>query len=524
VFHLGVTPAAALVNLTQVPIVALPTLAAKARRWAREGGADAGEAAAWAAASGALTRALMDVGRGFSPAVIKGFLTGRPLPSEAANLTEDERAAFAEWDKTGARDRTQAHNLAGIGDADSWLNGPTFNRVMGAVSSLFHAAEVVNRDATLLAGYRLARARGIGHESALLQAEEATWDAHFDYSNANRARFMQKDLAKVLLMFRNYAQHVLFFLGRNLFLWAKGESPEVRAEARTKFAGMVGMTTLFAGASGLPLGGAFALANVIQGIFGDDDEPWDAEVEWRRLLEEAFPRSVADVIDRGLVNKVTGLDVASRVSLADLIWREPSRDLDGAGMFQHIVEQILGPVGGMAARPFTAYDDLREGNLTRAAEAISPKFLKDMVQAGRFGAEGVLSRKGDEILPREELSGWELLWKAMGMQPDQLQDRYERNASIKLYERRIIERRRMLLTGAALAMIRQDRAALAAARAKIKQFNAANPEYPIKEASIRQSVRSRQTMRERARGGVLVNPRLGYLYEEAGGYEEAEGQ
>jgi hypothetical protein len=73
-------------------------------------------------------------------------------------------------------------------------------------------------------------------------------------------------------------------------------------------------------------------------------------------------------------------------------------------------------------------------------------------------------------------------------------------------------------------MIRQDRAALAAVRAKIKQFNAANPEYPIKEASIRQSVRSRQTMRERARGGVLINPRLGHLYEEAGGYEEAAGE
>jgi hypothetical protein len=31
-------------------------------------------------------------------------------------------------------------------------------------------------------------------------------------------------------------------------------------------------------------------------------------------------------------------------------------------------------------------------------------------------------------------------------------------------------------------------------------------------------------MRERSRGGVLVNPRLKHLYEEAGGYEEAEGE
>jgi len=50
------------------------------------------------------------------------------------------------------------------------LNGPTFNRVMGAVSSLFHAAEVVNRDATLLAAYRLGRAKGREHGTAGLQA------------------------------------------------------------------------------------------------------------------------------------------------------------------------------------------------------------------------------------------------------------------------------------------------------------------------------------------------------------------
>ena len=209
-FYLGVSPAAALVNLSQVPIVALPVLAARLRGWARAGGTTVtangnrqtvesyGPGGAWGEAGRALTTAFADVARGFKPGVLKGFVTGRPLPSEAANLTEQERAAFAEWDKTGARDRTQAHNLAGIGDADSWLNGPTFNRVMGAISSLFHLAEVANRDATLLAAYRLARSRGISHEVAILQAEEATWEAHFDYSNANRARFMQPNVAKAL--------------------------------------------------------------------------------------------------------------------------------------------------------------------------------------------------------------------------------------------------------------------------------------------------------------------------------------
>ena len=534
-FYLGVSPAAALVNLSQVPIVALPVLTARLRGWARAGGttvaADGrarttvesyGPGGAWGETSRALTTAFLDVARGFKPGVLKGFITGRPLPSEAANLSAEERAAFAEWDKTGARDRTQAHNLAGIGDADSWLNGPTFNRVMGAISSLFHLAEVANRDATLLAAYRLARSRGIGHEMAILQAEEATWEAHFDYSNANRARFMQGNVAKALLMFKNYAQHVLFFLGRNLYLWAMDQDPAVRQEARTKFAGMVGMTALFAGTAGLPIGGAFVVANLVQALFGDDDEPWDAEVEWRNMLREVFPRDVADIIDRGAVNKLTGMDFASRVSIADLIYRAPDRDLDGAGMFQHVVEQLMGPVGGIAARPFSAYDDLREGHWGRAAEALAPKFLKDLGQMGRFGYEGVLSRKGDAIMAPGELSSYELFGKGLGFTPDDLAVRYDSNRAIKLYEGRIDARRRELILAAALAIIERDPEGLRAARQKIAAYNRAVPKYPISEATIRRSVRARQQMRARAEDGIIVNPKLAYLRDEAGGFGRRE--
>lgn len=506
VFYLGVSPAAALVNLSQVPIVGLPVLAARY--------------GSWSAAAKGLTTAFVDVARGFNPAVLKGFITGRPLPSDAANLTEEERRAFAEWDKTGARDRTQAHNLAGIGDADNWLNGPTFNRVMGAVSSLFHAAEVVNRDATLLAAYRLGRAKGLEHETAVLQAEAATWEAHFDYANANRARMMQGNVAKVLLMFKNYSQHVLYFLGRNLFLSVKGESAEVKREARTKFAGMVGMTALFAGAAGLPVGGLFVMANLLQGLFGDDDEPWDAEIEFRNWLAATFPEGVSDVLDRGAVNTVTGLDFSSRVSIGDLIWRAPDRDLDGAGMFQHVVEQMLGPVGGLAARPFTMYDELREGRWVRAAEAASPKFLRDLVQSGRFAEEGVLTRKGAEILAPGELSSYELFAKALGMNPDDLAVRYQQNSAIKLYEQRITDRRRVLVAAAAMAIMAKDTQGQAAAREKIAAFNKVHPEIKISVETLKRSVRAREMMRERAKGGIAINPKLDYLREQAGGFGE----
>jgi N12 class adenine-specific DNA methylase len=503
-WYLGITPGAALVNLTQTPIVALPVLASRF---------------GWQGSATQLGTAFVDVARGFNGRVVKGFLTGRPVPGEAAGLSAEERAAFAEWDLSGVRDRTRAHNLAGIGDTDAFWNGPTFNRVMAIISSAFHAAEIVNRDVTLLAGYRLAREQGKTHTEAVRVAEEATWEAHFDYANANRARYMQSNVAKTLLMFRSYAQHVSYFMWRNLYQAIRGQSKEVQREARTKFLGILGMTGLFAGALGMPLlSVVFATANAMAAAFGDDDEPWDAEVEFRNWLAQTFPDGVSDILERGPMNVATGLDWRSRVSLNQLWYREPDRDLDGAGTYQHIVEQLLGPVGGIAGSPFTGADLIAEGHWGRAAEVMTPKFLKDALRAGRFAGEGVLSKRGDPILEQGELGAYELVWQAMGMRPDALTLRQDATSAQKLYEGRILDRRSRLMTGYALAVIHEDAAAQARLLPQINAFNATQPLIPITARSIRTSVRNRQRYSEQAQGGVVINRRLAPEVQEAGAF------
>lgn len=508
-YFLGASPAAALVNLTQTPILALPVLASKH---------------GWKASSQALSKAFLDVSRGFSPGVVKGFLTGQPRPSEAASLSEDERAAFAAWDLTGVRDRTAAHNLAGIGESDTLWNGPTFNRGMAIISSGFHAAEVVNRDVTLLAGYRLGRAAGLSHQEALQAAEDATWEAHFDYSNAARARYMQPNMAKLLFQFKSYGMHMAYFMGRNLYQSIKGESAEVRQEARTKFLGVMGMTGLFAGTLGLPmLGMLFTVMNLVAMAFGDDDEPWDTEIEFRNLLARWFPSTVADILDRGAVTKLTGLDWSSRVGLNGLLYRSADRDLNGAGTYQHLMENLAGPiVGGIAMSPFTAYDLLQEGHWERAAEAIAPKFLKDALKAGRFANEGVLTRQGYPIVEREQLNPYQLVWKALGMNPDEIAVRQDANAAEKLYEKRIEGRRQQLMAAYALATRHGDQEAQANLLPKISAFNQAQPGWPITPRSIRSSVRTaaRNAAQAAEDHGMVINRKVADQVREAGAFGE----
>jgi hypothetical protein len=506
-WYLGVSPAAALVNLTQTPIIAYPILAARFNDWRGAGRA--------------MRDAFADVRCGMGADQLKGYLQGKPHPALPANLSAQEKAAFEAWTLSGGRDVTQAHNLAGIGDSDRWNNSPAATRAMGILSSGFHLAEVVNRDVTLLAAYRLARAKGMRHKAAVELADKLTTDSHLDYGNANRARFMQSNTAKALLMFKSYSQGIVYLLGRSVWQATAGESAEVKREARQRLTGILGMTFLASGAAGLPLlGSGFAILNLVAAAFGDDDEPWDAETEFRSFLTRNLPGPFAAVIDRGAVNALTGLDISSRVGLSTLVFREPERDLDGAGTYQYMIEQILGPLGGIASSPFTAYDHLREGHVNRALEAMTPKFVRDALKAGRYATEGVRTRRGDPVLGEDgSVNPWETVWQALGFSPDRVSAAWDTTNMLKLYEGRIVDRRTALQTALALATIDGDAEAQAAVLPKIRAWNqhwAESPKLLITPRTVRASVRGRERYSERARSGVALNPGVEGLRERVG--------
>ncbi|WP_295442023.1 PLxRFG domain-containing protein [uncultured Thiodictyon sp.] len=506
-WYLGVSPGAALVNLSQTPLIAYPALAARFDDW---GGARK-----------AMLGALSDVRKGMGMDNLKGALTGRPHPVMPANLSGEERAAIEQWTLLGVRDVTQAHNLAGIGDSDRWNNSPGVTRVMSILSAGFHLGEIVNRDVTLLGAYRLARLKGQSHAQAVETAAELTVLSHFDYANANRARFMQGDAAKALLMFRSYSQGVLYLLGRSVWQATKGESAAVKREARQRLVGVLGMTFMAAGTAGLPLmGAAFMVMNLVAAAFGDDDEPWDAEVEFRSWLSANLPGFLAKTVDRGVVNAATGLDLSGRVGLDSLLFRAPNRDENGAKTHDYIVEQILGPLGGIGAAPFKAYDDLVEGHPHRALEAMSPKFLKDILKAERYTREGVLNRRGDPVMgPDEQLNAWELVWQGLGMSPDKVGAAFDTANMLKLYEGRIVRRRTELQTAFALAAKDGDREAEARLAPKIQAWNLKHQQDPkllITPRTVRNSVKAGERHTQRAQSGVELRPGTERLRERLG--------
>ncbi len=478
-YYLGATPAAALVNVTQTALVSYPYLAA------RHGGVKAMNYLL--AASRDAVRTVGNIQR---------------------TLTDpDELRAYQALEVAGAIEKTQAHNLAGIAEGGLTGYNPAWSKAMEIIGWGFHKTEVMNREATGMAAYRLARADGKSFDEAVKFARDAIFDTHFDYSNANRARFMQSGTAKVLLMFRQYSLNMTWALGRMVWQATKGQDPQVRQIARRNLTGLLGMSALFSGAMGLPMMGMIMGAlNGIQATFGDDDEPWDAETELRAFLTGMLGQGGADLLLHGPADKLTGANISGRVGLDSLWIRDADRELDGRGMFNNLLEQAAGPMGGVLKNVLVGKQQVDEGHIMRGVETMLPKGLKDMIKAGRYATQGVNTLRGDPVV--EDLSPWEILLQANGFAPEKVSRQYETTRALKNYEQHILDRRKSLVNAFAMALRNGDASDRASVLSKIGAFNKANPELAITSSGLQQSIKNRARYSARAEAGIILNPKL----------------
>lgn len=477
-WYLGLTPGAAFVNLTQTPIIAYPVLAAK-RGWGRS--------------AKELSKAMAQAGGtyGHINKVLKGA----------------ELQAYKDLEARGAFDKTQAHNLAGIADDDAAETDFLARETMQVVSHMFHKAEVINREGTGIAAYRLAVADGMSHDKAVEYAADVIDESHFNYTSPNRARYMQGNTAKVLLQFRQYSQSVTYYLARNFHQAMKGATPERRKEARRKLTGTLGMTALFSGTLGMPMASVvFGTLNALQAAFGDDEEHWDAETEFRNFLTDMLGKEAAEAIARGPIQSTTGLGIASRVSLDQLWFREPNRELEGKYAADYWLEQAAGPLGGIFVNAFRAQQLVEDGQVMRGIETTVPKALRDAMKAMRYSQEGVNNLRGDALI--EEPTMGEITQQFLGMTPARLSERYEANNAIKNAERFVLDRRRSLLDAFALSLRHDDLELRKATLEKIRAYNKANPEYPIKAETIKRSIKGRARVTRESMSGVTVNKNL----------------
>ncbi|EKF9703452.1 PLxRFG domain-containing protein [Vibrio cholerae] len=491
VWMLGLTPAAALVNLTQNLQVALPILGS------RYGMAESSKMMSQATVQ--YLKAAFTRNRPKGQGVLGSVLTG--------GEKEAMRRAVAQ----GVIDVTQAADLAGLAENPNAKYSGTWNKAMNIIGWAFHHAEVFNREVTYIAAYRLAMKKHGDHEKAIADAIKDTWDSHFDYSSINRARFMQSDMAAVALQFKQYSQNMTYYLWANMAKALKGETPEVKTMARKQLLGTLASTFFIGGAGALPLWAITTAIDAAQEIAGDDDEPFDAETELKRMLAEAFGKENAALIWHGALPSISG-----RISLNDLWVRSINRDVDASTAYVEYMKQALGPVlGGIGVSWAQGLSDISNDQFARGIERIPPKAIKDVLKTARYINEGgVTTKNGDEIV--SDLTAFELLGQASGFAIGRANLQYDENNAIKNYETFIVKRRQSLMNAYYTAYRLKDGEAMKAMMVKIRKFNQSQygKRNPITTEGLQQSIKMRLRNISKTQNGIRLNPKLERLVAE----------
>ncbi|UCV14116.1 PLxRFG domain-containing protein [Quatrionicoccus australiensis] len=488
VMSLGGSVASGITNLSQMPLITFPWLGAKF-------GFDK--------AAGALTKASKDYFGGrwdkWSGFVLK----------DNKALTGDEKRALQQLEDAGLVTLTQTSDLASTATTDSASSSRSWaiNRAMKIIGWTFSVPEVFNRQVSALAAYRLAVEKGQTHDEAVETALETLRRTHFDYSASNRSRWMAGNFTRVVTMFKQYSQQMTYLLWRNAHQALKGESPEVRREARRMLLGVAAMHFSAAGALGLPLGvfGITPLLGLLSMGMGDGDDPWDWQTEFRNMLADVFGKAGGEAIAHGPLRTLLNVDFASRVGLGDLWVRSPQGEQEGRDLVEAWMLTLLGPVAGYAANIGTAVGAFNEGKTGRGLEAMLPKMLAAPLKATRYETEGVKSWRGDDM--GVALDTGDILGTALGFNPTKVAEMNEGRAAIKGRETKLTGRREGIVNQWMAATIAGDQAMQAEAMQMAMRFNLANPGLAIRADSLQHSLQTKLRNQAMIKDGVYLQKR-----------------
>lgn len=480
-YYLGLSPASAAVNTLQTVLVAYPQMGAK---WGYD------------KAGAALAQASNDFRKGVS---IKGINPKNWENDIAKILKGDELKAYEEAVRRGVIDVTMAHDLAGIAQGEDsgvmWKLRP----VMRVASTLFHNAERFNREVTFIAAYRLARDSGSMHDQAFEQAMDSTYKGHFDYSSGNRPRIMQGNIAKVILLFKQFGQNMIYTLARTAHQSLKGETPEARREAQRALAGIIGMHTVFAGVMGLPLvEPILAMASMLG---SDDDEPWDAEVALRNWLADTFGQKTSEVLMKG-ASRFGPADLSGRVGINNLLLPDVQDGLEGKDFSDAMVMSGLGPVVGILTNTFKGLAEIGQGHGMRGVETMSPVFLRSPLRSIRYATEGAQDKTG--VMIKDDVGMFSLAAQAVGFSPSEVRLATEGRSAIYSHTKRLDKRRTELMNDYVRAVQRDDMDGQKEIWAEIQAFNQKNPSRRISRVQAMQSLRQREKRVKQAEHGIYL--------------------
>jgi hypothetical protein len=454
-----------------------------------------------------------------------------PTVEHAAGLTPEERRAVRAMKDFNLTTSTYASDMF------DYKNTPSGNYSHPVVEfgkdtadalilgGLMHTTERISREVVFLTSFRLNRKAGKSFEEAIDQAVVDTKEALGNYGEYNRPEFMRGAFGKVLTQFMMYPVHVTLFLLRNFAEMIKPMKGRTRTEAMRKFFGTLGTTYVLAGAVGLPM------FNVVMGLLGwaweklkDDDEPEDMrklsfELWFRtKWLQEQLGetkiagKSLADIVERGVANAITGLDISGRTSLNNLWARDTKEYATVRESATAMAMEKAGPAANMVLSWAEAYEAFTQGDYAKGFKKATPAGVRNFINAYEQWKEGSKDNKGAKLLSKDAFTTGELIGQAVGFRSDLLANLQYTTFKVIGLEQKINNERNLILKQLEREFRNRDMKAFAKYMAERNEFNQKYPTYAITDKTIADSLESKTEKRLSSYRGVeLTEKNIGTL-------------
>ena len=501
IYTIGLNTSSAVVNLSQVPLVVYPYLAAeyglgtsfktigKAYKMVANGANSMNE----------YFRYDEDAKKYVMKDKIKTSL------GKERTLGESEKKAvgafaplIAEAESRGQLTKSFILDALGLGETGK-AYGNTLDKATGFSAIFFQGAERYNRQTTLLAAYELALRKEVGDfktssfadlasKASKEQVNKATEKALRQSLELNGGsvletapRISQQSWGRIAMMYKTYGVRMyttLFKTAREMI--RKDNSIQDKALAFRQLVAVHGSALFFAGVHGLPLYGAL---EVLYNLFLADDDEDDFDTMVRKNIGEEY--------FKGAVNLMTGADVASRIRLTGLLVQENRYNRDAS-----FEENAFFYLGGPAFSTFDRvvnrglYNALFvDGDLGRDLENIAPPAIANVWKGtfGRTAREGYMTRRGDAIYG--DPSTGDLAGAIIGIPPVEYTMQMEKNNIVKNIDNAINKEKSKLLRKLYVSMRQGDLDSYNDALQDITKHNAKHPLSAITPKSIKRSLK-----------------------------------
>jgi hypothetical protein len=357
------------------------------------------------------------------------------------------------------------------------------------------------------------------HEQAWEFAGKAVEQSQGAYAEDQAPRIFMNPAVRTILMFKKFPAHMAAVYVR-MFKDMMGPDvdPAVRRIARRQFTGMMGMTAMFSGVAGMPF--FYIIRDIMQAALGDEDDPYNFDLEFRKFLIEQLGPDAGNMMYRGFLGEF-GLDIGSRISYESSFLLGGAnvgipfiggvlglRDVKQGQTAQDTMLNALGEAAGAGFGIVTGiargYEQMKKGEIYRGIEAMTPAAIRNLMKGGRYASEGALTGRGDPIV--EDITTAEVIGQIFGFSPQRLSSQYKINNQIKDIEQAVLKRRNALMDSYAKADREKDRAALNEIRDEIREFNKANPAkgVVITPDTIRRSLKKRESISKETEKGIFI--------------------